>query len=94
MLLSPLQELSTITHGDIRQKQLDCVLQVLHNNGETLGQGWPVVLEVIGAVTKGQGWAIVAYEYSNVAKWGFETLIPKWEVRFKLPEWRLGWKKN
>jgi hypothetical protein len=51
-VLSPLQELSGIPHGDIRQKQLDCVLQVLHSCGDTLLQGWPLVLGVIGALNK------------------------------------------
>ena len=55
MILQPLQELSGIIHGDIRQKQLECVLQILHKNGDTLGQGWPLVLGVIGAVTNDQG---------------------------------------
>ena len=50
MLLAPLQELSTISHSDIRQKQLDCVLHVLHASGESLAAGWPPVLSVIGAV--------------------------------------------
>ena len=54
MLLQPLQEMSGIMHGDIRQKQLECVLQILHNNGETLNQGWPLVLGVMGAVTNDQ----------------------------------------
>ena len=51
-MLAPLQELSGIPHGDIRQRQLECVLQVLHSSGETLQQGWPLVLGVIGAVNK------------------------------------------
>lgn len=51
-VLAPLQELSGIPHGDIRQRQLDCVLQVLHSCGETLQQGWPLVLGVIGALNK------------------------------------------
>ncbi|KAK7101826.1 protein MON2 homolog [Littorina saxatilis] len=51
-VLSPLQELSGIPHGDIRQRQLDCVLQVLHSCGETLQQGWPLILGVIGALNK------------------------------------------
>ncbi|XP_076468992.1 protein MON2 homolog [Babylonia areolata] len=51
-VLAPLQELSGIAHGDIRQRQLDCVLQVLHCCGDTLQQGWPLILGVIGAVSK------------------------------------------
>ncbi|KAL8578563.1 hypothetical protein ACOMHN_015019 [Nucella lapillus] len=51
-VLAPLRELSGIPHGDIRQRQLDCVLQVLHSCGDTLQQGWPLILGVIGAVSK------------------------------------------
>ena len=50
MLLGPLHDLSGIMQADIRQKQLDCVMQILHNNGDSLGQGWPLVLGVIGAL--------------------------------------------
>ena len=55
VLLGPLQELSLIPHADIRQRQLDCVHQILSNNGETLVHGWPLVLGVVGAVTTDQG---------------------------------------
>lgn len=55
MILVPLQELSGIMHHDIRQKQLECVLQILHQNGENLSHGWPLVLSVIGAVSNDQG---------------------------------------
>jgi hypothetical protein len=60
LLLGPLQELSSILHPDIRQKQLECVLTVLHSVGETLHQGWPTVLSVIGAVTNDQGCVVAA----------------------------------
>ncbi|CAH1264447.1 MON2 [Branchiostoma lanceolatum] len=51
LLLTPLQELCQSSHVDVRQKQLDCVLQVLQNNGDNLGHAWPVILEVLGAAT-------------------------------------------
>lgn len=54
-LLSPLQELSNISHADVRQKQLDCVLLILQNSGEQLNEGWPLVLGVIGAINSDQG---------------------------------------
>ena len=60
MLLTPLQELSTITHSDIRQKQLECVLHVLHSSGEGLAAGWPAVLNVIGAVKQQHRSVVVA----------------------------------
>ncbi|XP_013390078.1 protein MON2 homolog, partial [Lingula anatina] len=66
MLLSPLQELSSIPHPDIRQKQLECVLQILHNNGDSLGPGWPCVLGVIGAVSNDQG--------ENLIRTAFQSL--------------------
>jgi len=54
-LLSPLQQLCAITHVDVRQRQLECVLQILQNNAEQLSDGWPLVLGVIGDVANGQG---------------------------------------
>jgi hypothetical protein len=37
MLLSPLAELCGIPYPDVRQKQLDTVLHILHSSGESLG---------------------------------------------------------
>ncbi|XP_054718862.1 protein MON2 homolog [Uloborus diversus] len=59
MLLSPLQELSSISHPDIRQKQLDCALQVLHSSGEIISSGWPQMLDVIGAVNEDHGESLI-----------------------------------
>lgn len=55
MILGPLQELSYIPQADIRQRQLECVLQALHNNGDKLVHGWPLILGVIGALNNDQG---------------------------------------
>lgn len=55
LLLGPLYELSSVPHGDVRQKQLECVLQILHSNGETLSHGWSLVLGIIGAVNDQHG---------------------------------------
>ena len=52
MLLSPLAELSAIPYPDIRQKQLDTVLHILHASGETLSHGWPLILTMIGSLGK------------------------------------------
>jgi len=58
-LLSSLQQLCAITHADVRQRQLECVLQILQNNAEQLSDGWPLVLGIIGDVTNGQGSVVV-----------------------------------
>jgi len=55
LLLNPLKELSNVLHADIRQKQLECVLQILQSHGDSLGPGWPLVLGVIGAIRNDQG---------------------------------------
>ncbi|KAK9890442.1 hypothetical protein WA026_010528 [Henosepilachna vigintioctopunctata] len=55
LLLGPLFELSAVPHGDVRQRQLECVLQILHNAGETLSHGWPLILGIIGAVNDQHG---------------------------------------
>jgi len=55
LLLSPLNELSTTTFPDVRQKQVDCVLHLLHSSGDTLSYGWPLFLNMIGAINNSQG---------------------------------------
>merc|ERR1719392_172388 len=50
LLLSPLVELSAIPHPDIRARQLDCVMQILHSSAEKLTQGWPLLITVIGSL--------------------------------------------
>ncbi|KAF7701871.1 hypothetical protein HF521_001154 [Silurus meridionalis] len=59
LLLNPLKELSNILHADIRQKQLECVLQILQSQGDSLGPGWPLVLGVIGAIRNDQGESLI-----------------------------------
>ena len=51
-LLSPLAELCSIPYPDVRQKQLDTVLHILHSSGESLNHGWPLVLTIIGDTDK------------------------------------------
>lgn len=55
LLLGPLYELSSVPHGDVRQRQLECVLQILHSAGEILSHGWPLILGIIGAVNDQHG---------------------------------------
>lgn len=55
LLLNPLKEMSSINHPDIRLKQLECVLQILQSQGDSLGPGWPLVLGVMGAIRNDQG---------------------------------------
>lgn len=55
LLLNPLKEMSNINHPDIRLKQLECVLQILQSQGDSLGPGWPLVLGVMGAIRNDQG---------------------------------------
>lgn len=47
--------MSNINHPDIRLKQLECVLQILQSQGDSLGPGWPLVLGVMGAIRNDQG---------------------------------------
>lgn len=50
--LRPLQSLSEIVFADIRQKQLDCILQILQTSGDTLVEGWVQILDIIGCIDK------------------------------------------
>lgn len=54
-LLYPLQCLSQIPHPDIRQKQLDVVLQVIQSasSDANIG-GWPQIIDIIGTVDEWQ----------------------------------------
>lgn len=54
-LLKPLQSLSQIAHPDIRQKQLDVVLQVIQSatSDSALG-GWPQIIDIVGMVEEWQ----------------------------------------
>lgn len=66
MILGPLQELSYIPQADIRQRQLECVLQVLHNNGDKLVHGWPLILGVIGALNNDQGEKLIQTAFQSL----------------------------
>ena len=78
LLLGPLAELASVPHGDVRQRQLDCVLQVLHCAGETLSYGWPLVLEMIGAVSDHQGENLirVAFQCLQLVMTDFLPVMP------------------
>lgn len=77
-ILGPLQELSNIHQNDIRQRQLECVLQILHSNGDKLVHGWPLVLGVIGAVTNEQGEKLIqtAFQSLQLVVTDFLPIIP------------------
>ena len=53
-MISPLNELSATTYADVRQKQVDCVLQLLHSSGDSISFGWPLFLNIIGAISNTQ----------------------------------------
>ncbi|CAH1153236.1 unnamed protein product [Phaedon cochleariae] len=78
LLLGPLYELSSVLHGDVRQKQLECVLQILHTNGETLSHGWPLILGIIGAVNDQHGEHLVkiAFQCLQLVITDFLPLMP------------------
>lgn len=59
LLLGPLSELSSVPHGDVRQRQLECVLQVLNGTGEILTYGWPLILGIIGTFNDHHGEALI-----------------------------------
>lgn len=61
--LIPLQELSRIPHPDIRQKQIDTCLQMLQSSGDVLGDGWPQVLDIVGAINESQNENLVRLSF-------------------------------
>ncbi|GJQ68018.1 hypothetical protein Trydic_g10661 [Trypoxylus dichotomus] len=78
LLLGPLAELSAVPHGDVRQRQLECVLQILHGVGETLSHGWPLVLEIIGAVSEhyGENLIRIAFQCLQLVITDFLPVMP------------------
>ncbi|TDG45537.1 hypothetical protein AWZ03_008043 [Drosophila navojoa] len=78
MLLSPLSELSTVMHADVRQRQLDCVLQILNTAGEILSFGWPAIIEIIGAVNDHHGEPLIrtAFQCLQLVITDFLTVMP------------------
>lgn len=78
LLLGPLSELSAVPHGDVRQRQLECVLHVLHGAGETLSHGWPLVLGIIGAVSDhhGENLIRVAFQCLQLVMTDFLPVMP------------------
>ncbi|XP_030384078.1 protein MON2 homolog isoform X2 [Scaptodrosophila lebanonensis] len=78
MLLSPLSELSTVMHADVRQRQLDCVLQILNTAGEILSFGWPAIIEIIGAVNEHHGEPLIrtAFQCLQLVITDFLTVMP------------------
>lgn len=78
LLLGPLSELSSVPHGDVRQRQLECVLQILHGSGETLSHGWPLVLNIIGAVSDhhGENLVRVAFQCLQLVVTDFLPIMP------------------
>ncbi|XP_022686091.1 protein MON2 homolog isoform X2 [Varroa jacobsoni] len=58
MLLAPLVDMGATTlHFDIRAKQIECTLAILHAGvaGESLSHGWQQILSIIGNITDNQG---------------------------------------
>lgn len=78
LLLNPLAELSSVPHSDVRQRQLECVLQVLNGAGETLSHGWPFVLGIIGAVNDHHGEALIriAFQCLQLVVTDFLPVMP------------------
>lgn len=78
LLLGPLSELSSVPHGDVRQRQLECVLQVLNGAGETLSHGWPLVLGIIGAVNDHHGETLIriAFQCLQLVVTDFLPVMP------------------
>ena len=78
MFLAPLQELSFINHADIRQKQLDCTLQILQSSGDSLTYGWPQIFEVVGAIntTQNENLVRLSFQCLQLIIADFLALIP------------------
>jgi hypothetical protein len=69
-LLSPLLSLQSVLHVDVRQRQLDCVSNVLHSSGQSLGSSWDVILNVIKSAASLGRWG------QKVKSQTFPSILP------------------
>ncbi|KAJ0171046.1 hypothetical protein K1T71_013245 [Dendrolimus kikuchii] len=51
LLLEPLSELCAVRHCDVRARQLECAARLLHSRGDQLGAAWPLMMEIISAIS-------------------------------------------
>ncbi|XP_072945824.1 protein MON2 homolog [Epargyreus clarus] len=51
LILEPLAELCAVRHCDVRARQLECAARLLHSRGEQLGAAWPLMMEIISAIS-------------------------------------------
>lgn len=65
-------------HGDVRQRQLECVLQILNGTGELLTHGWPLILGIIGAVNDRHGETLIriAFQCLQLVVTDFLPVMP------------------
>ncbi|KPJ04584.1 Protein MON2-like [Papilio xuthus] len=52
LLLEPLAELCGVRHCDVRARQLECAARLLHSRGDQLGAAWPLMVDIISAVSE------------------------------------------
>uniref|UniRef100_A0A0N7ZAU2 Protein MON2 homolog n=1 Tax=Scylla olivacea TaxID=85551 RepID=A0A0N7ZAU2_SCYOL len=78
LLLSPLSEVSLVGHPDVRQKQLESLLHILHSCGELLHHGWPLILNIIGAINDNHSEHLVrlAFQCLQLVVTDFLPLMP------------------
>ncbi|XP_047540628.1 protein MON2 homolog isoform X1 [Vanessa atalanta] len=51
LVLEPLAELCAVRHCDVRARQLECAARLLHSRGDQLGAAWPLMMEIISAIS-------------------------------------------
>uniref|UniRef100_A0A914UNH9 Protein MON2 homolog n=1 Tax=Plectus sambesii TaxID=2011161 RepID=A0A914UNH9_9BILA len=55
MVLAPLLDVCEIEFADVRQKQIDCLMQIIQSRGQQLKpELWPTVITIVGSVVSGQ----------------------------------------
>eukprot|EP00049_Salpingoeca_infusionum_P004411 m.78965 g.78965 ORF g.78965 m.78965 type:complete len:1623 (-) comp12550_c1_seq1:258-5126(-) len=69
-VLSPLRNLGTCPHNEVRKYQLECVKQVLDSCGQSLCHSWPVVLSIINDTLSG----IAAVSDPVIVRTAFESM--------------------
>ncbi|CAG0915150.1 unnamed protein product [Notodromas monacha] len=78
ILLAPLLQLPSDMHPDVRQKQLEAVLQILHSSGESLHHAWPTLLTIVGSIRESHSENLVrtAFQCLHLVVNDFLTVMP------------------
>lgn len=55
MVCAPLTEMCEIEYADVRQRQIECLINIVQSKGQQLRSHlWPTIINVVGSFVNGQ----------------------------------------